>query len=37
MTKDLAVLIHGDKMTPEHYLTTEGFIEEVGKKVAEAY
>ncbi|TVR40594.1 MAG: isocitrate dehydrogenase (NADP(+)) [Cryomorphaceae bacterium] len=27
MTKDLALLIHGDKMTSEHYLTTEGFLE----------
>lgn len=27
MTKDLALLIHGDMMTSEHYLTTEGFLE----------
>lgn len=27
MTKDLALLIHGDKMTSEHYLTTEEFLE----------
>ena len=27
MTKDLALLIHGDKMTSEHYFTTEGFLE----------
>lgn len=29
MTKDLAVCIHGDKVTPEHYLTTEGFLEAI--------
>lgn len=27
MTKDLALLIHGDKMNTDHYLTTEGFLE----------
>jgi isocitrate dehydrogenase len=27
MTKDLALLIHEDKMTTEHYLTTEEFLE----------
>jgi isocitrate dehydrogenase len=27
MTKDLAVCIHGDKVTPEHYLTTEKFMD----------
>ncbi len=27
MTKDLALLIHGDKMTEKDYLTTEGFLE----------
>ncbi|NMM49626.1 isocitrate dehydrogenase (NADP(+)) [Marinigracilibium pacificum] len=26
MTKDLALLIHGDKMTQDHYLTTEEFL-----------
>lgn len=26
MTKDLALCIHGDKMTEEHYLTTEQFL-----------
>ncbi|MBL8002939.1 MAG: isocitrate dehydrogenase (NADP(+)) [Flavobacteriales bacterium] len=26
MTKDLAVCIHGEKVGPEHYLTTEGFM-----------
>jgi len=26
MTKDLAVLIYGDKLTQENYLSTEGFL-----------
>ncbi len=26
MTKDLAACIHGEKVGPEHYLTTEGFM-----------
>jgi isocitrate dehydrogenase len=26
MTKDLAVLIHGEHLTPENYLSTEGFL-----------
>ena len=29
MTKDLAVCIHGDKVGPEHYLTTEAFLEAI--------
>jgi isocitrate dehydrogenase len=29
MTKDLAVCIHGDKVQPSHYLTTEGFLEAI--------
>jgi isocitrate dehydrogenase len=27
MTKDLALLIHGAKLTTEDYLTTEGFLD----------
>jgi isocitrate dehydrogenase len=27
MTKDLAILIHGDKLTPKDYLNTENFLE----------
>lgn len=27
MTKDLAVCIHGEKVGPEHYLTTEAFLD----------
>jgi isocitrate dehydrogenase len=27
MTKDLAILIHEDKLTSEHYLTTEEFLD----------
>ncbi len=29
MTKDLALLIHGRKMTQEHYLSTEAFLEAI--------
>jgi isocitrate dehydrogenase len=29
MTKDLAVCIHGDKVTEEHYLTTEDFLDAI--------
>jgi len=27
MTKDLALIVHGDNLQPEHYLTTEEFME----------
>jgi isocitrate dehydrogenase len=27
MTKDLALIVHGDKLQPEHYLSTEDFME----------
>ena len=29
MTKDLALLIHGDKMTREHYLSTQEFLDAI--------
>lgn len=29
MTKDLAVCIHGEKVTADHYLTTEAFLETI--------
>jgi isocitrate dehydrogenase len=29
MTKDLAVCIHGDKVTDQHYLTTEDFLDAI--------
>jgi isocitrate dehydrogenase len=29
MTKDLAVLVHGDRVTSDNYLTTEGFFEAI--------
>ncbi|BBM88915.1 isocitrate dehydrogenase [NADP] [Spirochaetota bacterium] len=29
MTKDLALLIHGDKMTADHYLSTEAYMDAV--------
>lgn len=33
MTKDLALILHGDKMKPEHYLTTEEFLNELDKNL----
>jgi isocitrate dehydrogenase len=33
MTKDLALLIHGDKMTEEHYLTTENFLDAIDQNL----
>ncbi|MFW5974860.1 MAG: isocitrate dehydrogenase (NADP(+)) [Bacteroidota bacterium] len=33
MTKDLALLIHGDKMTQDHYLTTEDFLETIDRNL----
>jgi isocitrate dehydrogenase len=33
MTKDLAMLIHGDKTLPEHYLTTEEFLEAINSNL----
>jgi len=33
MTKDLALLIHGEKMTEEHYLTTENFLEAIDQNL----
>jgi isocitrate dehydrogenase len=26
MTKDLAILVHGDNVSKDNYLTTEGFL-----------
>ncbi|KAJ3278089.1 Isocitrate dehydrogenase [NADP], mitochondrial precursor (Oxalosuccinate decarboxylase) [Borealophlyctis nickersoniae] len=34
MTKDLALSIHGKKMTREHYVTSEEFIDAVAKRLA---
>lgn len=31
MTKDLAILVHGDRVTSDNYLTTEGFFEALEK------
>jgi len=31
MTKDLALSVYGDKLKPEHYLTTELFMDELSK------
>jgi isocitrate dehydrogenase len=33
MTKDLALLIHGEKMTPDHYLTTSEFLEAIDQNL----
>lgn len=33
MTKDLALCIHGKKMTEEHYLTTEEFLDELDSEL----
>jgi isocitrate dehydrogenase len=29
MTKDLAMCVHGDKVTPDHYLSTEAFLDAI--------
>ncbi|PLX12633.1 MAG: isocitrate dehydrogenase (NADP(+)) [Marinilabiliales bacterium] len=31
MTKDLALIIHGDKLSEQHYLNTEDFLSEIDK------
>ena len=33
MTKDLAVLVHGDQLTTDQYLTTEGFFEVITNRL----
>lgn len=33
MTKDLALIIHGEKMTKEHYLTTQEFLNALDQKL----
>ena len=35
MTKDLALSIHGKNMKREHYVTTEGFLDHIAKKLQE--
>ncbi|MEZ4814579.1 MAG: isocitrate dehydrogenase (NADP(+)) [Bdellovibrionota bacterium] len=35
MTKDLAVCIHGSAVKPEHYLTTEAFLEKIDSNLKE--
>ncbi|CAO3594178.1 unnamed protein product [Absidia cylindrospora] len=34
MTKDLALIIHGKKMTSEHYSTTEVFLQQISDKLS---
>ena len=36
MTKDLAVCIHGEKVGPEHYLTTEKFLDAIDTNLKNA-
>lgn len=36
MTKDLAACIHGEKVSAEHYLTTEGFMEALREGIERA-
>ena len=36
MTKDLAVCIHGEKVGPEHYLTTEAFLDTLDQNLKNA-
>jgi len=33
MTKDLALIVHGSKLTEKDYLTTEGFLEAINKNL----
>ncbi len=36
MTKDLAVCVHGDRVEPHHYLTTEKFLDKIESNLAKA-
>ncbi|MFZ4405617.1 MAG: NADP-dependent isocitrate dehydrogenase, partial [Pseudobdellovibrionaceae bacterium] len=36
MTKDLAVCIHGDKVTPDKYLNTEPFLDKIDQNLRKA-
>jgi isocitrate dehydrogenase len=36
MTKDLAILIHGDKVTPNQYLNTEPFLDAIDQNLKKA-
>jgi isocitrate dehydrogenase len=35
MTKDLALIVHGENLKPEHYLTTEEFLEALNQNLQE--
>jgi isocitrate dehydrogenase len=37
MTKDLALIIHGKKMKPEHYLNTEAFLDALDEGMKERF
>jgi isocitrate dehydrogenase len=36
MTKDLALIVHGENLKEEHYLTTEAFLEAINKNLKES-
>ena len=36
MTKDLAMIVHGDKVTPDKYLNTEPFLEAINQNLQKA-
>lgn len=36
MTKDLAICVYGDKVTPEQYLNTEPFLEAIDSNLKKA-
>lgn len=36
MTKDLALIVHGDRLQPGHYLTTEAFLEAIDTNLRQA-
>jgi len=36
MTKDLAVCVHGEKVTPDKYLNTEPFLEAINSNLQKA-
>jgi isocitrate dehydrogenase len=33
MTKDLALIVHGENLKEEHYLTTEAFLEAINENL----
>jgi len=37
MTKDLALIFHGENLKPDHYLTTEQFLSAIDNTLREKY